>query len=60
MINEAVNSAGTGGGSALKYALKLPNRLTVRFAAGSSVNTSRSAARGLTSQSEVVDAFIVR
>ena len=38
VINEAVNSAGTGGGSALKYAVKLPNLLTVRFAPGSSVS----------------------
>ena len=32
VTNEAQYSTGTGGGSALKYEVKLPNLLTVRFA----------------------------
>jgi hypothetical protein len=57
--NDSQYPTGTGGGSALKYAVKLPNLFTVRFAAGSSVNKSRNAAMGSASQSEVVDALIV-
>ena len=52
---EAQYCAGTGGGSALKYAVKLPNLLTVRLAAGSFENVS-SAANG---ESAGVDALIV-
>ena len=48
---EAQYCAGTGGGSALKYAVKLPN-----LAAGSFENASRSAANG---ESVGVDALIV-
>jgi hypothetical protein len=56
--NEIVNSAGTSDGRTLKYAMKLPNLLTVRFAAGSSMNTSHNAAGGSISRSEVVEAYL--
>ena len=61
MIIEAINSAETGGGSFVKYAVKLPNRLTVRVAAGSSVNASRSAtnANG-ESEDAGAETFLVR
>jgi len=36
MLNRAIQiPSGTGGGARLKYAVNLPNRLTVRLAAGS-------------------------
>src|SRR5215475_11690110 len=47
--NEAQYSAGRGAGSALKYAVKLPKRFTVRFAAGSvglRLKVSRRAVQG--------------
>jgi hypothetical protein len=59
VTNEAVNSAGTGGGSALKYAVKLPNLLTVRDAAGSFDLTPKISRNEVHGEIEVVDALTV-
>ena len=48
VIIEAVNSAGTGGGSALKVCCEVTKPVNSKIsAAGSSVNTSRNPAPGL-------------
>lgn len=57
--NDAQYSAGTGGGSALKYAVNLPNPVTVRVADGSSDLTPKTSKNEVHGEPEVKDEFTV-